>query len=254
MSFDWITVAAQTVNFLVLIWLLKRFLYRPILDGIDARERDIKARVAAADTAKAEAEAAALSHTAALEEIASRKAVLIEAAQAEADAVRARLREETDRIIEAERAGWTKQKATNRAAYAEDLRAAGAGALLSLTRKALADLADADLEERIVTYLGAHLAELGGELKFAANKAEDAVAVSSAPLTASSRESLTTAFHMAVADIPLRFETDEDQSAGIVLRYGGGRISWTIGSYLDGLEAELTARIADGRMARRAAQ
>lgn len=254
MSFDWITVAAQTVNFLVLIWLLKRFLYRPILDGIDARERDIAARVAAADVAKAEAEAAVASHSYALEEIVNRKAVLLEAAQAEADAERARLREETDRIIEAERAGWLKQIAVDRAAYAEDLSAAGAGALLSLTRKALTDLADADLEERIVAYLGTHLAELGGDLKSAANKAEDAVAVSRLPLSASSRKSLTTAFRAAVADVPLRFETDEDQSAGIVLRYGGGRISWTIGSYLDGLEAELTARIADGRMARRAAQ
>ena len=36
MSIDWITVAAQIVNFLVLVWLLKRFLYRPILNGIDA--------------------------------------------------------------------------------------------------------------------------------------------------------------------------------------------------------------------------
>ena len=36
MSIDWITVAAQLINFLVLVWLLKRFLYRPILNGIDA--------------------------------------------------------------------------------------------------------------------------------------------------------------------------------------------------------------------------
>ena len=49
MSIDWITVAAQIVNFLILVWLLKRFLYRPILDGIDAREREIAERMAEAD-------------------------------------------------------------------------------------------------------------------------------------------------------------------------------------------------------------
>ena len=49
MSIDWVTVLAQIANFLVLLWLLKRFLYRPILDGIDAREAQISKRMAAAD-------------------------------------------------------------------------------------------------------------------------------------------------------------------------------------------------------------
>ena len=52
MSIDWITVAAQIANFLVLVWLLKRFLYRPILDGIDAREAEIANRMQEAVRAK----------------------------------------------------------------------------------------------------------------------------------------------------------------------------------------------------------
>ena len=55
MSIDWITVAAQVANFLVLVWLLKRFLYRPILDGIDAREAEIAGRMQVAERARAEA-------------------------------------------------------------------------------------------------------------------------------------------------------------------------------------------------------
>ena len=35
MLIDWFTVAAQVVNFLVLMWLLKRFLYKPIVYAID---------------------------------------------------------------------------------------------------------------------------------------------------------------------------------------------------------------------------
>jgi F-type H+-transporting ATPase subunit b len=49
---DWFTVVAQTVNFLVLVWLLKRFFYRPILNAIDARERRIAAELAEADAKK----------------------------------------------------------------------------------------------------------------------------------------------------------------------------------------------------------
>lgn len=55
MLIDWFTVSAQVVNFLVLVWLLKRFLYKPILDAIDAREDRIAAEIADADEKRAEA-------------------------------------------------------------------------------------------------------------------------------------------------------------------------------------------------------
>jgi hypothetical protein len=41
MLIDWFTVGAQIVNFLILVWLLKHFLYKPILNAIDAREKRI---------------------------------------------------------------------------------------------------------------------------------------------------------------------------------------------------------------------
>ena len=50
MLIDWFTVGAQAVNFLVLVWLLRRFLYRPILKAIDAREKRIADQLA--DAAK----------------------------------------------------------------------------------------------------------------------------------------------------------------------------------------------------------
>ena len=55
MLIDWFTVAAQALNFLILVWLLKRFLYKPILNAIDAREKRIATELADADAKKAEA-------------------------------------------------------------------------------------------------------------------------------------------------------------------------------------------------------
>ena len=55
MLVDWFTVAAQVVNFVILVWLLKRFLYQPILHAIDAREQRIA--LSLADAAAKEAEA-----------------------------------------------------------------------------------------------------------------------------------------------------------------------------------------------------
>ena len=45
MPIDWFTVTAQALNFVVLVWLLKRFLYGPILRAVDAREQRVAAEV-----------------------------------------------------------------------------------------------------------------------------------------------------------------------------------------------------------------
>ena len=44
MLIDWFTVGAQALNFLILVWLLRRFLYKPILNAIDAREKTDRRR------------------------------------------------------------------------------------------------------------------------------------------------------------------------------------------------------------------
>src|SRR5665811_350511 len=56
MLIDWFTVGAQVLNFLILVWLLKRFLYKPILAAIDAREKLIAAELADAAAKKADAQ------------------------------------------------------------------------------------------------------------------------------------------------------------------------------------------------------
>src|SRR5450755_159019 len=55
MLIDWYTVAAQALNFLILVWLLKRYLYQPVLDAIRAREQRIAMQLA--DVASKEAAA-----------------------------------------------------------------------------------------------------------------------------------------------------------------------------------------------------
>ena len=56
MLIDWFTLAAQALNFLILVWLMKRYLYAPILLALDAREKRIAAELADADARKAEAQ------------------------------------------------------------------------------------------------------------------------------------------------------------------------------------------------------
>ena len=53
MNINWFTVIAQVINFLILVWLLKKFLYKPILNAIDEREKKIADKIKDADAQKA---------------------------------------------------------------------------------------------------------------------------------------------------------------------------------------------------------
>ncbi len=56
MGADWFTVVAQIINFLILVALLKRFLYGPIIRAMDRREAEIASRMDAASDKTADAE------------------------------------------------------------------------------------------------------------------------------------------------------------------------------------------------------
>ncbi len=55
MLIDWFTVIAQIINFLVLVYLLKRFLYGPIITAMDKRQEKIELRLEGARKKKEEA-------------------------------------------------------------------------------------------------------------------------------------------------------------------------------------------------------
>ena len=56
MGLDWSTFVLELINFLILVWILKRFLYAPVKAAIEARRERIAAELAEADTRRAEAE------------------------------------------------------------------------------------------------------------------------------------------------------------------------------------------------------
>ena len=94
MLIDWFTVIAQVLNFLILVWLLKRFLYKPILNAIDAREKRIADELANADAKKAEAQKEQDEFKRKNEEFDQQRSALLSKAKDEAKAERQRLMDE----------------------------------------------------------------------------------------------------------------------------------------------------------------
>jgi F-type H+-transporting ATPase subunit b len=245
MSIDWITVAAQITNFLVLVWLLKRFLYRPILDGIDAREAEITARMNEAVQAKDDANAVQVAYHDKARALHVAQSEMSETIRKAAEEKRDALLVEAHQRMEREQASWQTHLDEEARKYTTQMHRAGAGALLSLTRKALTDLADETLEERMADHFVHQLKPIVDDLKNAAGDASVAVVSSHASLPESVQNSLTLELKALFPDVTTEFETDLTQAPGLVLRLGGAQLAWTVDSYIDGLEALIGDRLSN---------
>ena len=129
-----------------------------------------------------------------------------------------------------------KQRAEEALRYSRELHDTGAHALLSLTRKALSDLSDETLEQRIVSQAAARSAALSEQLKQAAGGQTDAKITTQYPLPHDLQEKLVTEFKQTLPNCGLTFHVDPEQSPGLNFRLGGAQLGWTVDSYMNGLE------------------
>jgi len=241
---DWITVAAQIVNFLVLVLLLRWVLYKPLSRALAAREQAVSQRVREAETAQAEAEAAAATHYEAVLALEQERNARLERAEQEAAEKRAELVEEAKSDLAARRAAWQAQLADEKAAFLDRLRHRAGEGFVRMARNILDEMADQDLTDRMAQTFARRLAGLGAgdraRLRAAAQGGKRPDILSSLPLSEAARSAVTA----AVADLlgeavePV-FTEDADLSCGLVLRLDSQRVGWTIAEHLDRFAEEV---------------
>lgn len=245
MLFDWFTVAAQIVNFLILVWLLKRFLYLPILNAIDAREKRIAKELADADAKQAEAlkERDEFRHKNA--ELEQQRTALMNKATEEAKAERLRLLNEVRQ--EADALSLRRQESLRSDAHNlnQAISRQVQQEVFAIARKTLADLAAANLEERMVEVFMHRLREMDDQVKTGLGKAlksapEPALVRSAFALPAGQRMAIQQALEEIFAtEIHIRFEIVPDLVSGIELSVNGQKLAWSIADYLASLEKSL---------------
>jgi F-type H+-transporting ATPase subunit b len=99
MHIDWSTLALQTVNVLVLVWLLARFLFRPVRTIIDERRAAADRLLADAAAARAQTEAGDAEIKARLRDLSAEAERMLVEARSRAEDERARvLGQETDAV------------------------------------------------------------------------------------------------------------------------------------------------------------
>lgn len=255
MAIDWFTFAAQLLNFIVLAWLLKRFLYKPILDAIAAREQRISTQLKDAATVAAEAQQQLDEFQHKNSEFDQQRAALLEQASNEAKAENARLVEEARKTIDA-----TSRKRLQAldSSVENATRAAGHRVqqeVFAIARKILRELAAESLEERIATTFIARLQALDTDTRKRLQAAmhsdmqddpQGLLVRSAFALSKPQRNAIESALdEISTAGMALRFETVPDLVSGVEVIANGHKIAWSISAYLDSLERSVHEVMAE---------
>jgi len=242
MLIDWFTVGAQALNFIVLVWLLKRFLYKPILDAIDAREKLIAKELADAAAKETEATNERDEFQRKNEEFDRKRADLLNKATSDAKTERQRLLDAARKEAETLSTKRTETLRNDAHNLNQAIALRAQQEVFAITRKALADLAGASLEQKMSEVFMQRLRALQGEIKDTLGNAlaaapKPAIVRSAFDLPVPQQAAIQNAVNETFsADIHLRFETAPDLVSGIELATDGHKIAWSIAEYLASLE------------------
>ncbi len=270
MLIDGFTVVAQIVNFLILVWLLKRFFYRPILDALDERENRIASELAAAAGKQREAEAELHRFRQKNEEFDQRREVLLTTVTDEVRAERQRLMEAAH--ADADRIRISRNEAQQREYQVlhDAIERRTCAEVLAITRKVLADLAGTTLEIHMTEAFIRRLRTLGPEEKAQLAVALQAGGVESGhsatfqafppivgqgsrsgiavilvrsafELPAEQQEKISTVIRETLKEeVRFNFEVEPNLISGIEMIAGGHKVAWSVAGYLASLEEEVS--------------
>jgi F-type H+-transporting ATPase subunit b len=249
MKVNWFTVIAQIINFLILVWLLKRYLYKPILNAVAQRESKIEKQLqeAANKENEAEKEKAEFELKNALLE--QQKTELMNQAVAENNHQRAKFLEEARNEANVLRAKLEESLNEVRANMQNEVAHKIHQEVLSITQKALSSLASASLEEQSVNILIKHLNELKEDEKLTFISAFKS---GINPILVRSAFNLPPDLQRKIQDaiaallgtsVQIQYSLQPELISGIELTSNGYKLAWSISAFLDSLEKDLQKNV-----------
>lgn len=238
MQINWFIVIAQIINFFILVWLLKRFLYKPILKAIDEREKKIVSQLEEAEAKKAEAikeQAEFLQKNA---EFDQEKLALMNQAVAESNEVRQKLLEEVRNEAGALRSNLKNALKELQQDLSREITRKAQEEIFAIVRKTLSDLASLSLEEQSVCIFIQRLNDLNDHEKKQFSEAfrsdfHPILLQSAYALPERLQEEIKNAVSKVLGTNPqFQFKTAPELISGIELISNGYKLAWSIAEYL----------------------
>ncbi len=252
MPVDWFTTIAQTGNFLLLVFLLRHFLYGPIIKAMEKREQKIARRIEDAESARREAEENKRQFEEESARLRQQKELVLDEAKKQAESERQQKRQEMDGHLAEMAERWQGDLAKQQQAFIDELARRTAEQVLLTASRALQDLAGQDLQERMIEVFISRLVNLDKNkvqrLRHSLAKEDPSVTITAVfALNSAARERLTRALHEVFGSrVAVLYARDAKLLAGVKLDSGNDVVAWNLEEYIAGLRKE-TARIMAGR-------
>ncbi|MBI1195592.1 MAG: F0F1 ATP synthase subunit B [Gammaproteobacteria bacterium] len=221
------TFILEVINFLILVWLLKRFLYQPVLNLIARRREGIEAQLAQADALKTEAEGLKRQYESRLADWEHERRDRLEALKQQLDQEGVKRRQQIEEDLERQRLKSQSREARQRQqwqrqAEAEALHLGGAFASRFLQQVSGPEL-DQRLRALFVEQLEALPEDEIGELRAGWQEQFAGEIVSATELDAVGQKEIREALERRLGPngAALTFRHDPDLIAGIRVSIGG---------------------------------
>jgi F-type H+-transporting ATPase subunit b len=233
---------------LILVALLKRFLYRPIAEAMEARSQRIERQLAIAAAKEQDAETEKELYEQKQRELQANKQKWLETTQQEVAAQKTQLTQQAKAEVSQMRSQWLANWESDRQKLLRQIQNGLSQQITLATRKALSDLANADLETQIIeTFIGrlrkSDRSQLATNLDTSVSNDLSILINSSFTISDEQKTALINAIREKITqDAEIQFAIEEVLICGIELRYGGYKISWNVNSYLTELKT-ITAGI-----------
>ena len=248
MLIDWFTVFAQAVNFLILVFLLKRFLYRPIMKAVRERERKIADKLEDAEKARAEAHARVKELERENLALSQAKERLLSEAREEVQNWRERAVARAEGEIKARRDTWLDGLEGEKAAFSRRLQTKVAEQVISISQKVLADMAGRDLEEQLADVflerVGAEKEELMG--KGASRPDRLLVRLGFVPDNGIQKRLDIRLMEMFPDVRKVEFSVEPELGFGLQLLAADRKVDWNLARYMRGLEESILTSLVPG--------
>lgn len=242
MLIDWFTVVAQIINFLILVALLKYFLYDRIIRVMEERKEKLRSRLEEAEKKEKESEEEAERYRRKNVEIEERRKEILEKAQEEAENQRKELTQKARNEVEALRTRWRESVQREKTSFIRELKQLAGFQVYAVSRRAMRDLAGEDLEERVIHVFLREMENMKREEKNKMAEAfkkngNKATVRSGFELSEPQRKQITRILHEQITDnAEVRYEKEPEIIFGIELKSGGEKMAWSLEGYMKALE------------------
>ena len=249
MLIDWFTVIAQIINFLVLVLLLKRFLFDKITTAMDERQKRIASTLEDADITRKLAEEEAERYRRMNQELQENRNRILAEVKDEALSMKQKLIETARSEVEDIKAVWRQSVVREKNSFLLELRSRIGKEAASVVRSALSDLANVELEQRIVDIFAERFRNISEEemleIRNTFKMTSKQITVHTAfNLSEDQKKAIVELLQSQIAkDLPVGFERSDDNVCGIELRFQGYKIGWSIESYLKSFEKAVSSAL-----------